>query len=357
MSAIETRSYVFGIGDYYLSPLSAVQIPKSILSDSYLKDYIKGQQELVTVNREEKGVSKEIAKGFEKSVTQVYNGQIWTERQLVVRSEAYALSEENSLRNKLEKATQALEDLNRRAKGKKVIKTQEALETVVENILKKHNVTNLVKIDCQTTYTSKEIRASKTKEARTETHFDYSVSVAIDEEALKTRILTLGWVVYATNMPLELLSIEKAVLLYRQEYKIEHRFHNLKDEVTRLLPIFLKKDNRIVGLINLLLFVLKIVAAIEFKAQKKLEEKKEHLEGLYDGNPKIATPKPTISKMMKAMNTMAIAYIMQEGKILFSFMNQLKPVQAKIIELLDVNLDCFLYNKTLVNDKMIFFSQ
>ena len=357
MSAIETRFYVESIGDYYLSPLSAVQVPKSVLTESYLKDYIQGQQALVTVSREVKDVTKEIAKGFEKSVTKVHNGQIWTERHLVVRSEQYAISEENSLRNKLEKATKALEDLNKRAKGKKVIKTQEALEGIVGDILKKYDVTNLVKVEYQTTYQTKEIRASKSKEARTETLFDYSIGLVVNEEALKTRILTLGWVVYATNMPLELLSIEKAVLLYRQEYKIEHRFHNFKDEVTRLLPIFLKKDNRIVGLINLLLFVLKIAAAMEFKVQKKLEEKGEQLEGLYDGNPKIATPNPTISKMMKAMNSIAIAYIIQEGKIVFSFMNPVKPVQAKIMELLDINLDSFINNKTIPKNKIVFFSQ
>ena len=61
--------------------------------------------------------------------------------------------------------------------------------------------------------------------------------------------------------------------------------------------------------------------------------------------------------MMKAMNAIAIAYIIQEGKIVFSFMNQLKPVQNKIMELLEVNLDCFINNKTIPNNKIIFFSQ
>ena len=71
------------------------------------------------MSREVKDETKEIAKGFEKSVIKVHNEQIWTERHLGVRSEQYAISEENSLRNKLEKATKALEDLNKRAKGKK----------------------------------------------------------------------------------------------------------------------------------------------------------------------------------------------------------------------------------------------
>jgi transposase len=51
----------------------------------------------------------------------------------------------------------------------------------------------------------------------------------------------MGWRVYVTNHPKETFSLSDAVNLYREEYQIERRIRNLKEEVTALLPIFLKK--------------------------------------------------------------------------------------------------------------------
>lgn len=337
MSAIETRAHIVGLEDYYLSPLSEVQIPKSVLVSDYLGDFLAGKQALEVVIRKD----KEIAKGFETHVTQEYKGKKWTERHLVVRSQAYAVAEEKTLHNKLAKTIKIIEALNERVQGKRVFKDEETLKLHIHNVLKNNKTTDLIDLDYNFKYSTKEIRASKKKEARTETTFTYKITVSINAEALKTKIMTLGWLIYATNMPIELLSIEEAVLFYREEYKIEHRFHNLKDEVTRLLPVFLKKENRIVGLIHLLMLALKIIATMEYTVKTKLEENKEPLAGLYAGNPKIATENPTISKIMEAMSSIAIAYIIQDGKIVQCFINKLKPIQIKIMDLLDLDLKYF----------------
>ena len=353
MSALATRAFVAEIGDYYLSPLSEVHVPKSVLLETYLADFIAGKQVLETVSRKD----KEIAKGYEKSVTQVYGDQEWTERHLVVRSEAYAKAEQKTLRAKLDKAENAIKSLNERAKGKKVFKNKEDLEAHVQNILKNNNVIDLITVNYKLTYTPKVVRASKENKERTEILFNYSVQWRINEEALKTRIMTLGWIIYATNMPKELLSIENAVLFYREEYKIEHRFHNLKEEVTRLLPVFLKKDNRIIGLIHLLMLALKVIATMEYNIKTKLEKNKEKLAGLYPGNPKIATENPTISKIMGAMNSIAIAFIIEDGKVVQYFINKLKPIQIQIMNLLEMDLDYFNKMNSLINKEIIFFSQ
>jgi transposase len=333
MSAIATRGYIVGIEDYYLSPLSEVQIPKSVLLSDYLGNFLVGHQALDMVMRKD----KEIAKGFEKCVEQQYEGKKWTERHLVVRSAQYAEAEEKTLNARLAKSVKALEALNERTQGKKVFKDEKTLKSHIESILKNNKSTDLIEVDYDITYETKDIRASKKKEARIETLFNYKIICRINEKALKTKIITLGWQVYATNMPKELLSLESAVLFYREEYKIEHRFHNLKEEVTRLLPVFLKKDNRIVGLINLLMLALKIIATMEYTVKKKLEENKQPLAGLYAGNPKIATENPTISKIMEAMSSISIAYIIKEGKIVQCFINKLKPIQIVIMDLLDMD--------------------
>lgn len=337
MSALATRAHVVGLKDYYLSPLSEVHIPKSVLLSDYLVDFLAGTQALEVVMRKD----KEIAKGFETSVEQEYEGKKWTERHLVVRSAQYAAAEQKSLDAKLAKSVKAITSLNERVQGKKVFKDEKTLKLHIESILKNNKSTGLIDVDYDFTYETKEIRASKKKEARTEILFNYTITCHINQEALKTKIMTLGWQVYATNMPKDLLSLEGAVLLYREEYKIEHRFHNLKEEVTRLLPVFLKKDNRIVGLINLLMLALKIIATMEYTVKKKLEEKKESLAGLYKGNPKIATENPTISKIMEAMASISIAYIIKNQKVVQCFINKLKPIQIVIMDLLDMDTQYF----------------
>lgn len=333
MSALATRAYVVGLEDYYLSPLSEVHIPKSVLVSDYLVDFLAGTQSLEVVMRKD----KEIAQGFETSVEQSYEGKKWTERHLVVRSAQYAEAEEKTLRAKLAKSVKAIELLNERTQGKKVFKDEKTLKAHVESILKNNKSTDLIAIAYDFSYETKDIRASKKKEARTEILFNYTITCSIHQDALKTKIMTLGWLVYATNMPKDLLSLQGAVFFYREEYKIEHRFHNLKEEVTRLLPVFLKKDNRIVGLINLLMLALKMIATMEYTVKKKLEEKKEPLAGLYKGNPKIATENPTISKIMEAMASISIAYIINNQKIVQCFINKLKPIQIVIMELLDMD--------------------
>ena len=60
---------------------------------------------------------------------------------------------------------------------------------------------------------------------------------------------------------------------------------------------------------------------------------------------------------LKAMNAITVAYIIQEGKIVLSFMNQLKPVQSKIMKLLEVNFDCFIFKKPSLDNNIIFFPQ
>jgi transposase len=337
MSALATRAYIVGLKDYYLSPLSEVQIPKSVLLSDYLGNFLVGQQPLDVVVRK----GKEIAQGFETHVEQQYEGKKWIERHLVVRSAQYAEAEEKTLRARLAKSVKAIEALNERVQGKKVYKDEKTLKLHIESILKNNKSTDLIDIDYDFTYASKEIRASKKKEARTETVFNYKITCRINQESLKIKIMTLGWQVYATNMPKEVLSLQIAVLFYREEYKIEHRFHNLKEEVTRLLPVFLKKDNRIVGLINLLMLALKIIATMEYTVKTKLEEKKEPLAGLYAGNPKIATENPTISKIMDAMASISIAYIIKNEKVVQCFINKLKPIQILIMDLLDMDQQYF----------------
>jgi transposase len=64
-------------------------------------------------------------------------------------------------------------------------------------------------------------------------------------------------------------------LIIRGEYKIERRIRNLKQEVCALLPIYLQKDDRIVGLVNLLTLLLQIVSIAEYQMAQSLKEEEQ----------------------------------------------------------------------------------
>jgi len=54
------------------------------------------------------------------------------------------------------------------------------------------------------------------------------------------------------NAPAEQLNLEQAVLIYRDEWIVEYGFHRLKSVPLSLNPLFVKNDDQVVGLTNLL---------------------------------------------------------------------------------------------------------
>jgi transposase len=53
-------------------------------------------------------------------------------------------------------------------------------------------------------------------------------AIVSQEEAIAALQKTFGWRAYVTNAPAEQLSLEQAVLTYRDEWLIERGFHRLK---------------------------------------------------------------------------------------------------------------------------------
>ena len=105
MAALDTRASIQAAGDYYLCPLSALQVPLERLAQQLVARLASGQP-LLTVERT--GVDGQpicIAQGYEDSETitaQVQGASsTWTERRLLVRSEAAAHAAETALRARL----------------------------------------------------------------------------------------------------------------------------------------------------------------------------------------------------------------------------------------------------------------
>nr|VFJ66080.1 MAG: hypothetical protein BECKFM1743C_GA0114222_104113 [Candidatus Kentron sp. FM]VFJ70723.1 MAG: hypothetical protein BECKFM1743A_GA0114220_105583 [Candidatus Kentron sp. FM]VFK23779.1 MAG: hypothetical protein BECKFM1743B_GA0114221_109462 [Candidatus Kentron sp. FM] len=66
------------------------------------------------------------------------------------------------------------------------------------------------------------------------------------------------------------------------------------------MPLYLCSEDRIKGLIRLLSIGLRILCLFEFSVRKALNDGGEKLAGIYKGNPKCATAKPTAEMMLKS---------------------------------------------------------
>jgi len=167
-----------------------------------------------------------------------------------------------------------------------------------------------------------------------ETERDLSVPLERDEQALQQAVRRLGWRVYATNQPRESQSLEQAVLAYRAEYRIERGFGRLKGRPLSLTPRYLQSDARATGLIRLLSLGLRLLTLLEYQVRQRLAAAKGKVAGVYVGNPKRATARPTAEALLKAFKGIDLSIVTMGQETLYH-VTPLSAVHTKILSLLD----------------------
>ena len=91
------------------------------------------------------------------------------------------------------------------------------------------------------------------------------------------------------------------------------------------------KQNRIKALIRLLFLILKTSTLIEFKVREQLKATQQQLKELYPGNPNRAT----VKLLLNAFEYINLVIMTIEDKTIVK-MSPLKPIQLKILELLEI---------------------
>ncbi|MCJ7433055.1 MAG: hypothetical protein MUO77_06165 [Anaerolineales bacterium] len=97
--------------------------------------------------------------------------------------------------------------------------------------------------------------------------------VTRQEAAIAAYQKTLGWRAYVSDAPAEQLNLKQALLTYRDEWIIEHGFHRLKGAPLSLDPLFVKNDDQVVGLTNLLSLAVRMLTLIEFIVRRNLKQR------------------------------------------------------------------------------------
>lgn len=344
MGALATRAFIVANQDTYLCPLAEKQMPQETL-EAYLQTIWGGEQALTPIYRENlAGEVEHIAEGYEQSVelSAEMNGKTvtWTERHLIVRSFQQTRQAEDGLRVRLAKARAELLQLNERKQGKKRIKDSVAMRVAADQVLAKYRVTSLFQVQIREQNEEHTIRPYKERAGRTEIKRTMSLHLEVDQQAVQQAVARLGWRVYATNELTGRLPMEQAVLAYREEYVIERGFGRLKGKPLSLTPMYLQSEARATGLIRLLSIGLRMLTLIEHRVRQRLAETKDTLAGLFAGNPKRATERPTTEAMLQVFKGIHLSVVSIGEHVLFH-VTPLSEVQQKILSLLDFSSDIF----------------
>lgn len=339
MAALETRAFIVGGGDYYLCPLGLKQFSESEREKS-IREFFAGGHEAQIIYKPE--TNEPIGVGFEitKSRSAFFsagNSANWRERILVFSSFERARSDAKKLDQSIESAQSELLKLNERKQGKKLLDAEQ-LAKACQEIIKRRAVAGIVNWRIETQTIEREVRAWKDRPERREQAQLHEVKVELDSESLKTVRQHLSWGFYGSNHQREQLPLGRAVLAYRGQYGIEQGFGRLKGRVLGLLPLFLKNDLHIAGLIHLLAIGLRVLCLTQFVVRRKLAEAQVasdgQLKGLYPGQASRATTRPTTELMLNAFDGVNLVIGKNEKEQTVTRLLPLTELQKRILDLL-----------------------
>jgi len=364
MSAIDIRGEIVGGGDNYLTPLAWLKDEPELL-DQLFETWREKAGEAINIFLPEDipadgsipDPKLAIAYGFEDSRLREseVNGQTikWTERLLVIRSHSYTKTIQKGLHHRLDKAEAALKNLTpSRSRGKQQIEDEQSLLDAIEKIEKQYRVQGLFHCSYECEVKERHIRAYKGNPARIERKVRYQLTVTRNQEAIVEAEFKAGWRIYVTNAPTEKLSLTEAVLAYRNQYIEENIFRRLQGKLLSITPMYVQRDDHAQGLLHLLTIGARVLALGDYLAKQALAKENTELTGIYRGNPKRGTARPTTERMLMAFEhinllIMPAAHTQPETQAA-CFVTPLSPAQEHILALL--GLPTTLYTSLQLGD-------
>ena len=309
MAALETRAEVDAQGDFYLTPLpmtGETQREFGAWVDAAISGPMREQLVEIRIGSELVGVGY----GFERSQTAPWGSMehTWTERVLIVRSESIAENQARALERRLAKAEAAIRGLTPPpGRGKTQYRTGWELEQAVAAVLAEHDVEGLLKAEwtheqtCQTRYVGRG-RGGPNRPKKTAWTIRYQITeVGRNISAIQERLARMGWRALVTNVPTQRLTLVEAVLAYRGGWCLERDFHELKDRPLGISPLYVRRDDQVVGLTHLLTLALRALTLFEVLVRRGQEQAGEKLRGLYPGQASRTTEAPTAVRVLKAI--------------------------------------------------------
>ena len=300
-AAHQTRAQLAQAGGHYCFPLPQTGQTPALLKSWVLNPPTPWQTIRLPHSAEDEpriGVGFEMELGKLQHDSEVTEAFHWSERYLVVRSDALAQRQQKSLHQRLEKAEQALTKL-----ASKSVKDHCGLKTQVQTLLQRYRVTDYLttQIDTESvTRYSGPGRPSIKDTSGQIIQSQFRLQFERQPDAIAQAEQLAGCRIYVTNLQHPQLTLSQAMAYYREQWQLEHGFHRFKQGQLPALPIFLANEDRIIGLMFLLTIALRCFTLLEFQVRRALQRLQTPLLGLYAGNPKRKTERPSAEQLLKA---------------------------------------------------------
>jgi len=336
MSAWKTRARIVSLNSQYLCPL-----PRTGMTPELLEKWVQtglelaernALQDVLLLNADDD--DEVIAVGYD--VTRQQSGECdgqfweWTERVLVVKSFAYADAQKRQLTRRLDAAEAQIFALTPpRGRGKRQIEDEATLVARIEKILRRHSVEGFftVRYERQVERHVKQVgrgRGGPNRQHTVEERVRYQItSISWDEGAIEAARARCGWRAYVTNAPVERLSLDHAVKLYRQECRIERAFDRLKNRVN-LAPMFVQEPRQVTGLTHLLMLGVRVLSLIEYVVRRSLGQDRQTLAGLNPDRARKTTAHPTTERLLQAFRGVTLTVIQVKEQVV----RHLTPLSA-----------------------------
>ena len=187
--------------------------------------------------------------------------------------------------------------------------------------MSERTVTTTIETNIRTSYVKKG-RPSANSPTQEVTQIELTLSSERQILAIAEAEQLAGWRLYVTNAPIARLSLNQAISYYRDQWIVERGFHRFKRGQLPALPIYFQNQDRIVGLMFLLTLALRVFTLIEFVVRLALQTSQQKLAGLYAGNPKRATERPSAEQLLKAFDNLNL-YLFPENFIVVTTLSAL----------------------------------
>jgi len=335
LASLENRAQIQAGGGYYLAPLPMTGATPEDLRHWVLDPPVPPCAMALP------GVVEPVGQGFEVAVAQTWTPSqaetalTWTERTLVVRSDKHAHRQQQGLVERLRRTEQAL------AKLKAVPQADLAqLTSQSQALLDRYDVAAYLQVTwtahtLETKRYLKRGRHGPSSPYERVTSTTWQVTVTRLNDAIARFDQLAGWRLYVTNAPTERLDLAAAVSSYREEWQPERGFHRLKGAALAIRPLLLRSDQRICGLLRILVIALRALTLLEFVARRQLAQQTAPLQGLYAGNPQRATQQPTAERLLRAFDDITW-YQVPDGQTTWEQITPLSNLQRRILDLLGI---------------------
>jgi len=252
----------------------------------------------------------------------------WTERVVLVQSPAMQAGLIRTYQKKLATVCERLTRFQRPpGRGRKRYRRETELRAQVDKLLVGSGLEDLIQV-----------------ELALETLPDGSqrwivTAFAVDWQAWQALVARLGWQVLVTNTTVHHYAAPTLVRAYRQQIIPEYAFSRLKSRHLNIRPVYVRDEQRIVGLTWILTLALRVLTLTEYRLRTALAQRDEALVGLNPASRTQATQRPTTERVLQVFQNITLTVI--HGPLSQRHVPLLSATQHHVLELLQLPLDLY----------------